>query len=524
MNIMRRMLVLPLLLALQALPLFAQAAPASQTVPPATLHVESQIVLLDVTVTDASGKPVNDLRPDEFRITENKVAQTISTFEPPAVHMLTRADAGKVLVNSTTDLPKIGTAPVTILVLDELNVSFAERGFARMKVIDWIKRQPEVLPQPTALVAINDKDLHLLRDYTQSRAALLDVMTKHSGDVVWRIDPDNAAAASKQNMGAVLSAIDSLAQATRGIPGRKNILWIGRGFPSVGVSDVGVTDAENVNAHLRYLSDLLMQARVTLSVTGAALDPSQANLFNSTLGQGGAQTLADGAELDPNMSASSNGDGVLKFASLAASSGGHSYAQRNDIDAEIARSVDEGGNYYTISYRPTDHSSNAKVYRKIGVAVTRPGLTVQGRDGYFADQQQPMLSVKETTKQVAYDLNNAATSTIAFTDLHLTAEHSGLDDFMLHASARDLTWHDLPDGRRHADVVLMAACVSSRGKLLARTYATLGSNTEASIAAIDVSSAALPMHVNVPAGTARVRFVVRDMVSGRTGTADVMRP
>lgn len=523
METMRRILALPLVLALPVLPLFAQAPSASPAEPPATLYVESQIVLLDVTVTDASGKPVNDLRPDEFRIFENKVPQTIASFEPPAAHMLPRADSGKVLVNSTADLPRIGSAPVTILVLDELNLSFGERGFARTKVIDWLKRQPEVLPQPTALVAINDKDLHLLRDYTQSRAALLEVMNKHTGDVVWRIDPNNAPAASKQNMGAVLSAIDSLAQATRGIPGRKNILWVGRGFPSIGISDVGLTDADNVNSHLRYLSDLLMQARVTLSVIGATLDPSQANLYNATLGPGGTQTLSDGAELDPNMSASSNGDGALKFSGLAATSGGHSYAQRNDIDAEIARSVDEGGNYYTISYQPTDHSGNPRIYRKIGVAVTRPGLTVQGRDGYFANQQQPILSVKETTKQVAFDLNNAATSSIAFTDLHLTAEPSGLADFTLQASARDLTWRDLPDGRRHADVVLMAACVSARGKLLARTYATLGSNTEASLASISVSSAALPMHVNAPAGTARIRFVVRDMVSGRTGTADVMR-
>ena len=67
----------------------------------------------------------------------------------------------------------------------------------------------------------------------------------------------------------------------------------------------------------------------------------------------------------------------------------------------------------------------------------------------------------------------------------------------------------------------MAACISARGKLLARTFVTLGSNTEASLAAIGMSSAALPMHVNAPAGTVLIRFVVRDMVSARIGSTDV---
>jgi VWFA-related protein len=483
--------------------------------------VESQIVLLDVSVTDANGKPVTDLRQNEFRITEQGLPQSIASFEPPSAHAMPAASTGTVLVNSTADLGKIGQAPVTLIVLDELNMTFADRAYARTQLIEWLKRQPAVLPQPTALLAINDSNLHLLRDYTQNRDALLAILQKHAGDVVWRMDPNSTSASTQENMGAVLAAIDQLAQATRGIPGRKNLLWAGRGLPAVAISDVGASSADSVNAQLRYLSDLLMQARVTLSVIGPALSASEANLFNSTLAQGGTQTLADQTQTDTNMSALNNGDGVLKFFALSVASGGHSYSARNDIDAEIGRSVDEGGTYYTLSYRPTSASNDPKTYRKIHVEVTRPGLTVQTRDGYFAQQQQPVLSAKESTQQLAYDLNSAAISSIAYTDLHLTAERDGRGNFTLHATARDLTWHDLPNGRRHADVVLLAACLSPHGKLLARSFATLGSNTEASLASIAISSAALPMHVAAPPGTARIRFVARDLTSGRVGTVDI---
>jgi VWFA-related protein len=517
---MRRILTACLVLGLGASLSPAQSS-APPTQPPTTLQVESQIVLLDVSVTDANGKPVTDLRPEEFRITEKNVPQTIASFEPPSAHILPAADAGKVLVNSTADLGKIGQAPVTLIVIDELDMTFAARAYARTRLIEWLKCQPEALAQPTALLAINDKDLHLLRDYTQDREELLDVMNKHTGDVVWRMDPNSTSASTQENMGAVLAAIDQLAQATRGIPGRKNLLWVGRGFPAVGISDVGVNSAGAVNAQLRYLSDLLMQARVTLSVIGPTLSASEANLFNSTLAQGGTQTLADQTQTDTNMSAFNNGDGALKFFALSVASGGHSHSARNDIDAEIARSVDEGATYYTLSYRPTNVSNDPKAYRKIRVMVTRPGLTVQTREGYFAQQEQPVLSAKQSTRQLAFDLNGAATSPLTYTDLHVTAERSGRADFILHATARDLTWHDLPDGRRHADVVLLAACLSARGKLLSKSFATLGSNTEASLASIGISTAALPMHVIAPPGTARIRFVVRDLSNGRVGTTDV---
>ena len=527
MNGMVRTLTACLVLGLAAslAPAQSSAPPTPSAAPPAqsptTLQVESQIVLLDVSVTNAAGKPVTDLRQDEFRITEQNLPQTIASFEPPSAHTMPTASTGTVLVNSTADLGRIGQAPVTLIVLDELNMTFADRAYARTRLIEWLKRQPAVLPQPTALLAINDKNLHLLRDYTQARDALLAILQKHAGNVVWRMDPNSTSASMQENMGAVLAAIDQLAQATRGIPGRKNLLWVGRGLPAVAISDVGVSSADSVNAQLRYLSDLLMQARVTLSVIGPTLSASEANLFNSTLSQGGTQTLADQTQTDANMSAFNNGDGVLKFFALSVASGGHSYSARNDIDAEIGRSVDEGGTYYTLSYRPTNASSDPKAYRRIRVTVTRPGLTVQTRDGYFAQQQQPVLSAKESTQQLAYDLNSAAINSIAYTDLHLTAERGSRGNFTLHATARDLTWHDLSDGRRHADIVLLAACLSPRGRLLARSFATLGSNTEASLASIAISSAALPMHVAAPPGTARIRFVARDLTSGSVGTVDI---
>ena len=494
---------------------FSQAqSPAGLRQPPATIQLDSQIVLLDVSVTDAAGKPVTDLRQDEFRITEQALPQTIASFEPPSAHTMPPAAAGKLLVNSTADLVGIGEAPITIFILDELNMSFPDRAYARAKLIEWLKRQPALMPQPTALLAINDTDLRLLRDFTQDRDALLTVLNKHSGDVVWRSDSNGRTGAqASQNMAATLGAIERVSQAMRGVPGRKNVLWVGDGFPPVNMSDIGRTSANEIAANLRHLSNDMLHARVALSIAGPTLKGHQPVTIET---QSDSDMMSSGGYDGLNIS-----QGGIAFSSLAPPTGGRAYQNRNDLDGEIAESIAAGSSYYTLSYRPSNPSNNPKAYRKIHVEVTRPGLTVQTRDGYFEEPSQTATPVNIPAPQLAFDLNGAATSPLTYTDLHLTAVRTGRADFTLHATARDLTWHDLPDGRRHADVVLLAACLSAKGKLLSKNFATLGSNTEASLASIGISTAALPMHLVAPPGTARIRFVVRDVTNGRVGTADL---
>jgi VWFA-related protein len=478
-----------------------------------TIKVESHIVLLDMSVTDAKGNPVLDLRPEEFRITEKKVPQKILSFEPPSAHFLPPESQGKLLVNSTADLVKIGQRPVTLLVLDELNMNFAEESYARTKLIEWLKRQPEILPQPTALLAITYKDFHLLRDFTQDRNALLDIMSNHHAAVLGHEDTPRTGPQASQNMFATLGALEQIAQVTRGIPGRKNVLWIGDGFPTVAFGDISRTSADEIDASLRRLSGVLLHSRVTLSVIGSSL----VAVKPTTIETQGDYDIASNGNFDQIL----QGNGKLQFANLAPPTGGHAYGNHNDLDAEIGHSVAEGQTYYTLSYHPSNPSNNPREYRSIHVEVTRPGLTVQTRDGYYEEPPTPAEPSKVSTQQLAFDLFGAALSTLPYPDFHIIAQRNGPTDFTLHASARDITWRDLPDGRRHSDLVLLAACLSPHQKLLAKNFATLGSNTEATLASLGIATAPLHMHFDVPPGTTHIRFVIRDMQSGRVGTADL---
>lgn len=485
----------------------------AQTPTTPTIQIESRIVLLDVSVTDSKGNPILDLRPEEFRITEKTVPQTVLSFEPPSAHFLTADKQNKLLVNSTADLSKIGQSPVTLLVLDELNNNFEDESYARTEFTEWLKRQPAILPQPTALLAVTYKDFHLVRDFTQDRNALLDVMSHHYAAVLGHDDNPRTGPRASENMFATLGALEQVAQATRGIPGRKNVIWVGDGFPSVAFGDISRSSADEIDAALRRLSGVLLHSRVTLSIVGSSLVAVKPTIIET---QGDNDIASNG-----NYDVVIQSGGKLAFGNLAPPTGGRVYGNHNDLDAEIGRSIVEGETYYTLSYRPSDPSSNPKEYRAIHVEVTRPGLTVQTRDGYYEEPPTPPEPPKVPTQQLAFDLFGAALSTLSYTDLHVTAERNGSADFTLHASAHDITWRNLPDGRRHSDLVLLAVCLSPRQKLLAKNFATLGSNTTASLASLGNVTAALHMHFDVPPGTARIRFVIRDMEGGRVGTADL---
>lgn len=480
-------------------------APAQGTT---TLQVDSRIVLLDVSVKDAAGHPVLDLRPEEFRITERKVPQTIKSFEPPTAHTM----PGGVVVHSSADLPKIGQSPVTLILLDELNVNWEDRTYERTKLLEWLKRQPQTLAQPTALLAVTDKNFTMLRDYTQSRDEILEVLKKHTGSVDWRGSPSRTGSVAQENMLSTLGALERVAQSTRGIPGRKNVIWVGDGFPSVTMGDVGRTLAERITDALRKLSTALLQSRITLSVVGGLQDAMPMQRLETDADKDLANVSGDTGFTLVNDS--------LEFSSLAPPTGGHAYRGRNDLDAEIGEAIDDGGSFYTLSYRPTDASNDPKKYRRISVYVTRPGLTIQTRDGYFEEPKAPAAPPTPTTQQLAFDLFGAAMSTLPYTDLHVSVDRQKPGEYTLHAAAPDIAWREMPDGRRHADLVLLAVCLSDRGKMLSKTFATLGSNTAATIAEMANVKTALPMQVTAPAGTSRIRFVVRDMGSGRVGTAD----
>lgn len=69
---------------------------------------------------------------------------------------------------------------------------------------------------------------------------------------------------------------------------------------------------------------------------------------------------------------------------MADATGGHAFLNTNDLTKAVATAIDEGSNFYTLAYTPTNSEHDGKL-RKIKIQLARQGLELTYRKGYYAD-------------------------------------------------------------------------------------------------------------------------------------------
>jgi len=192
----------------------------------------------------------------------------------------------------------------------------------------------------------------------------------------------------------------------------------------------------------------------------------------------------------------------------------------NDIDKQIAISVDLGTKFYTIGYSPSSSSNAQRQYRNIRVVCLRPGLTVTTRNGYYTT---PPAS-QNSTGTLIYDLNTAALSSLPLTALKITAEPANTASpgtYTVHVDASTLTWQNAPDGMRSAKVALLVVGLSSKDKILTHTLRSMTALAKAEANLQPGKTADFAISTTLPKGVTRLRFVVRESETGHMGTADI---
>jgi VWFA-related protein len=494
----------------------AQSPQGSQENPQGTLSVTSRLVVLDVVVLDRSGKPVTNLDRSLFSITEDKVPQTIRNFDPPSGH--TMPASKDAVVHSVADLPRIGQAPVNVLVFDEVDTPFHQLAYARQMMEKYLKAQPAVLPVPTLFVAAGYSRMIVLHDYTQSRSDLLESVQKHTADLDFTqiVNTLNGGAGGSENgLVKTLGAMLQIAQSVSGIPGRKNVIWVGTGYnKAYDLTNMSERDHDKVVAEIKQVTNKMLQARVTLYI----IDP------------GGPLKADDPTDdtIDPS-NVSSSGSAIGDFGdnmgmnTFADNTGGRVIGGRNDLDAQVAQVSQEGTEYYTLSYVPSGESDAAQPFRKIHVMVNVPGLRVVTREGYFTSEapvSQVALAPKaKQANDVKYDLMSAARTTMPYTGLHTDAKRSK-NGYSVLVNANDLKFTEQPGGSRMAEVTILAVCYNNKGKETAQHAAEMKEALAASDVITAKSQVSFVFPMVVPAFTQRIRFVVRDSATGAIGSAN----
>ena len=523
-----RLLKIATLAAACAFVVCLSGAACAQDQPVSTLTVNARIVVLDVVVTDKEGKVVNNLPQDAFTVYEDKVQQKVRYFEAPSQHVA----SASVVVNSTAELQqKAPDVPVTIIVLDEINSQFADMSYARYCIERYLNTQPKPLGQPTQLIAVDRQKFDLLHDYTQDPEAILTAMKKHQTAYPWMQNLNKTDTFGQvERLALSLGALEQITQANMGHAGRKNIIWVGRGYPGLNISNTSSDQDKAIRGSVQKVLNLMRDNRVTLyTVDPTAVNPQveesiSAGDLNSS-GATGENGVSNGPGT-PGPSAVISATGfdpmanVASFVKLAEVTGGRALYARNDVDTQMGKSIRDGANFYTMSYSPTSDSRASSAFRKIVVKVDRPGLKVATREGYYGDKIDIPVSAQN---QLAFDLNSASNSNMTYTGLTISVARDGKtpNGFVVRIGSRDLSWKDAPDGNRKASVVVQAVSFGPKDKLLGRSVQGMALGIKPTTDVVSPGAAvSIASNPNPAPGAVRLRFVVRDQASGRIGTAD----
>ncbi|MDR3734172.1 MAG: VWA domain-containing protein [Acidobacteriaceae bacterium] len=495
-----------------AQPASSQRAPVSEP-PTATVHVYTRIVVLDVVVTDAKGQPVTDLNRNDFTVVEDNQPQRIRSFDPPAMHALPPGE----IVHSTGDLVHIGNAPVNILVLDELNTPFEDNAFTLYSVQRFLKVQPAVMP-PTELLVASDKSFSVLHDFTQKLTDIQLALKHKPTQYPWRLARNGGSGPEAiTRLAATLNILEQIAQASAGTPGRKNIIWVGKGFTSVDLTGLDAAARQPLQDAIRRCSDLLLASRVTLYI----VDPTP--LSSATYD---VETPSDLATLESETLMEPFSD-AARFSTLAPLTGGRIFRARNDLDQELSTSVQQGALYYTLSYSPSNTSQLPGAYRSVRIALDRPGLTATTRDGYYtrastvAPAPGSAQALLNDTEEVD-DIANAALSRMVYNGVKLRAGKFSPGIYSLAIDGASLAWQPTESGSLSAHLSIVVVSFSSSGKVLAHN--AMEKVLIADVATSAQSSQLFTLPLKPPPGTARLRFVVRDNSSNHLGTVDLNQP
>jgi len=184
-----------------------------------------------------------------------------------------------------------------------------------------------------------------------------------------------------------LFSILSLARQQQPLAGRKTILFFSEGLQAPPTLDhvllAAISEANRANVSVyavdaRGLSTISdsAAARTTLE-EAVATSTRQQMLRGFRLFTREEMLIADTAESALRM------DTIGTLEQLAESTGGLLISHTNDVRAGIARAVGDLRGYYEVAYSPSNLEFDGR-FRKIKLAVTRPGVTVQTRSGYFA--------------------------------------------------------------------------------------------------------------------------------------------
>jgi VWFA-related protein len=345
------------------------------------LRSESPLVVLDVVVTDKKGRPVYGLKRSDFTVFERDERMALQNFEehradqaPPAASLSAKQVLAPNVFSNVSDTPDNG--PLNVLLMDALNTPMADQMYVREQMLEYVKKAPD--GTRIAIFGLSNR-LYLLQGVTTDPALVKAAMQMFMA---------NAPVMPQLRGWYTLTAIDELARYLSGLPGRKNLIWFAGSFNLGIVSDHDRADRfgslANFAEEAKQTANLLTRSRVAVYPVDARGLFSNPDMSAGVALPPGAQTLGPSAwQISDGKFLGQRADEKIRMNTLAERTGGKAFYDTNGLKDALQQAINNGSNYYTLTYAPTDHKWDGR-YRSVRVKLEQSNVDLSYRRGYFA--------------------------------------------------------------------------------------------------------------------------------------------
>ncbi|MFN0140929.1 MAG: VWA domain-containing protein [Pyrinomonadaceae bacterium] len=561
---MRRCVLLLVTILFGAIFAAAQDAKPQPTPPDDVVRITTNLIQVDVIVTDSKGKVVTDLKPEEIEIFENGERQKITNFsfittvrekveKPKEKDPLGVPEPPKVLREQNV-------RRTFALVVDDLTLSFESAYYTRTALKKFVDEQM----QDGDLVAIvrTGAGMGALQQFTADKRMLYAAIEK----VKWNplgsggisafapieppltgqeqtqaggeeddesptgqgesLDSFRSRVFSTGTLGALRYVITGMSE----LPGRKSVILFSHGFRLLeSDSDGTVRGTSVILDYLKLLVDQANRAAVTFyTIDPRGLQYTGLTAADNTGGMSVQQvnnaTSARGRELSETQ------DG-LKY--LARETGGFAVVNNNDISGGVRRVI-EDHSYYLVGYDPDTDTFDAvkRKFNRLDVKVLRPGVRVRYRSGFFnvADRERPEVAVAgPTTGSSGVELRQALISPFSVGGISLKlnalfgsdAKNGSFVRSVLHVDTSDMKFTDEPNGEKKVVFDVLAVSFGDNGRIVEQ----LGKSYTLRLppaAYRQITERGFVYHFMFPVkkpGAYQYRVALRDTQGGRIGSA-----
>jgi VWFA-related protein len=547
------------------------------------IRIDTELIQLDVIVTDKNGHIVDNLKQTDFELLEDGKAQDISFFSlvKPQINkskpsISTSANNNK---NSAIDVPLIESSGRTFIILvDDLHISPSSMVGVKKELFNLINSQIQgndrvavistggglgFLQQLTDDHKVMRKAIERLRSQIRSVASPSDParITEFQAQQILRNDRDATNLAVMryiENTGinisresaerevkstatqivnalsfqttATLQTIRNAILSVKSVPGRKTMILVTDGFL--------LEELE---------SDHLSQMRRIIDAA------TRAGVVVYSLGSAGLQTSSsydveersfDATGVGERLSSQSQTASLNAMKSIAKDTGGFSIINSNDLLGGLQNIVSESSSYYLLAYYPENNQKDGK-FKEIKVNIkSNQNLIIKTRKGYFAggekldlvalnkkvEKEKPEKEkLDDSVKLENKDLVDAIGTVIPVKDIKLKMKVDFLGDLgdkeknntivSLAIDLRDINFPKVNNYYKNK-VKSLLIVVGEDGKIAHSTENDVEMNfTETRYKQIGKSWFFFGKSLSLKPGFYSVRFAVKDPIDNKIGTS-----